>query len=83
MAWAEPSKQTSGPLSEAVFDEVTRLRRGAATMEQRAAIFRLETIAIRLRNLEALGERILAAVKQEETAEGDDPPEIPDFLRRY
>jgi hypothetical protein len=82
MARAEPNK-TSGPLSETVFDEVARLRRGAATMEQRAAVFRLETIAIRLRNLEALGERILAAVRQDDIANGGDPPEIPTFLRRY
>jgi hypothetical protein len=83
MAGAEPRTHSSGPLSQAAFDEVARLRRSAETIEQRAAVFRLETIAIRLRNLEALGARILSAVKHDDIAGGGDPPEIPEFLRRY
>jgi hypothetical protein len=83
MAWAEPRIHSSGPLSPAIFAEVARLRLGARTIAERAAVYRLETIAIRLRNLEALGERILSAVKHDAAPDGNDPPEIPDFLRRY
>ena len=83
MGRAEPQTRTSGPLSPAIFEEVARLRHGAATIEERIAVYRLESIAIRLRNLEALGERILRAVRRDAMADADGPPEIPHFLRRY
>ena len=40
-------------------------------------------IAIRLRELEALGQRIFDAVIRGKALDDRDPLEIPDFLRRY
>ena len=55
----------------------------ANTREQLEEIRRQEAIAARLRDLQILGEQILAAVVCDMPHANDDPLEIPDYLRRY
>ena len=50
---------------------------------QRASSRHNEAIAVRLRELEALGQQILDAVIRGKKLDGRDPLEIPEFLRRY
>jgi len=50
------------PLGVIIREEIELLRGGEATTEQRSEIRRLEAMADRVREIDALGERILAAV---------------------
>jgi len=50
------------PLEAVLREEIEQLRAEAATEEQQAEIGRLEAMAVRVRDIDALGERILAAV---------------------
>ena len=50
------------PLGVLIREEIDLLRGEESTTEQRSEIRRLEAIAVRVRQIDALGERILAAV---------------------
>ena len=50
------------PLGMLIREEIELLRGAEATTEQQSEIRRLEAIAARVRKIDALGERILAAV---------------------
>jgi hypothetical protein len=58
------------------------MRGAARTVEQQSALYRLESIALRVRDLEMQSENILSKVPVRPEIDESDPFEIPEFLRR-
>jgi hypothetical protein len=76
----EVRSRVSGALSPIMFEHIERMRSQATTVERQSALYRLNSIANRLRDLEIQSESILSQVAAK--PDSDDLFEIPEFLRR-